>query len=212
MMPPFITKTARQEQPPIEKACTEVDESGGSNHAFPNRDDFADGVARNTSRDTTDRSRFRGQYPVEWRELSALVKAFAGHRCVRCKHPFTYDGVPVTCDELCDPFRGRLAQGYDAHDWSTPGLNFTVHHLDGDKSNGRWWNLLALCNSCHLSFQARVIPEQGYALEHSPWFKVYAAGFYAWHVGQLEPTRREVEGDLDRFLALGQPHLYPAVA
>lgn len=36
------------------------------------------------------------------------------------------------------------------------GLPFilTVHHLDGDKSNCHWTNLLVSCQRCHLHIQA----------------------------------------------------------
>jgi hypothetical protein len=81
----------------------------------------------------------------------------------------------------------------------------TVHHLDGDKSNCRWWNLLALCQVCHLYIQGKVIPERPWILEHSEWFKPYVAGFYAWYHASAEPTREQVEADLDSWLQLGQP-------
>lgn len=124
--------------------------------------------------------RFRNEYPPDWPETAARVKAEAGNRCIRCQHPH-------------DP-----AAGYC----------LTVHHLDGDKANGAWWNLLALCQRCHLKVQARVLPERPWFLEHSEWFKPYAAGFYASYYGELTITREEAEADLDRFLAMGQPYLY----
>lgn len=55
----------------------------------------------------------------------------------------------------------------------------TVHHLDGDKANLAWWNLAALCQRCHLEIQAKVVMERVYPHEHSPWFQVHAAGYYA---------------------------------
>jgi 5-methylcytosine-specific restriction endonuclease McrA len=125
-------------------------------------------------------SRFRNEYPVNWPEIAARVKAEAGGKCVRCGH-------------LHQP---------------EVGYCLTVHHLDGDKANGAWWNLLALCQRCHLRVQARVIVERQWLLEHTEWFKPYAAGFYASYYGGVHPTREEVEADVDRFLAMGQPHLY----
>jgi hypothetical protein len=151
-------------------------------------------------------TRFVNQYPPDWPLLKQLAKNAAGNRCVRCHHPFTVGGTPLACDVLCDHSRGRARDG--VHDFDTPGLNFGVHHLDGDKGNSRWWNLLPLDNSCHLTIQAKVVPEQGYMHEHSAWFLPFVAGFYAWKYGGLETTRAEVEADLERFLAFGQPHLY----
>jgi hypothetical protein len=152
-----------------------------------------------------------GEYPPNWKTISLEAKVAAGYRCVRCRHSFSFEGVPLFCVDDCDLSKGR--HGGDAITWDgdprLPGLNYGVHHLDGDKSNCRWWNLLPLCNSCHLKIQSRVIPERPWLFEHSEWFKPYAGGFYAFWFAKLEPTRLEVEADVDRFLALGQPWLYP---
>jgi len=183
---------------------------------------------------------YRGNYTANWPELSKLVKAEAGHRCVRCHHPFTEDGRPLACDDRCDYLKGRIKTGLGdliryyneadrrrgdgtitaagAHAPLIPGLNYGVHHLDGDKDNNRWWNLLALCNSCHLHIQAVVIPERPWLFEHSEWFKPYACGFYAYWYGfgedgaPLEITRREAEAVPAAFLKLGQPWLYESTA
>jgi hypothetical protein len=78
----------------------------------------------------------------------------------------------------------------------------TVHHLDGNKSNCAWWNLLALCQRCHLTIQSRVNPEQPYMLEHSEWFKPYVAGFYAKKYEGRDITREQAIEEMDRLLAL----------
>lgn len=80
----------------------------------------------------------------------------------------------------------------------------TVHHMDGDKSNCQWFNLLALCQVCHLSFQARVNPFRPFAGEHADWFRVYVAGFYAWHYLSKRYHRPYVEKNLERLLAFGR--------
>ena len=69
--------------------------------------------------------RFRGEYPPEWPEMATAVKDEADWRCVRCGHPHA-------------PRIGRT---------------LTVHHLDADKANCRWWNIPALCQACHLTIQ-----------------------------------------------------------
>lgn len=155
-------------------------------------------------------TRFTNAYPADWPLISQIAKVLAGYRCVRCLHPFNPGGRPECCDSRCDPSRGfHPARGLVTpyHIELLDGINYGVHHLDGDKANALWWNLLPLCNSCHLKFQARVIPEQEYMHEHSPWFRVYVAGYYAAQRG-LAITRDEAEADVDRFLAMGQPHLY----
>ena len=116
-------------------------------------------------------------YPPDWPAIARAVKEAAGWRCARCGHPH-------------DP-----AGGY----------SLTVHHLDLDPSNCRWWNIPALCQRCHLEIQARVVMERPWLLEHSPWFKPYVAGFYAFTVLGLELAREEVEARLEELLSLGQP-------
>lgn len=81
----------------------------------------------------------------------------------------------------------------------------TVHHFDGDKANCQWWNLLALCQRCHLQIQTRVNPDQPYMFEHSEWLKPYVAGFYAHKYEGTHPSRNEImltPGELDRLLSL----------
>lgn len=116
----------------------------------------------------------RGQYPENWQLIARQVKEAASWHCIRCGH---YNDQPS-------------------------GHVLTVHHWDGDKSNCRWWNLLALCQRCHLSIQGRVNPEQPYMFEHSNWIKAYAAGFYAFKYMGMEMTREQVEKGMDDLLAL----------
>jgi hypothetical protein len=143
----------------------------------------------------------RGVYPPDWSAIAERVKQQAGHRCIRCGHP-RGDRMIVTtkqhreltpCTEHCThPQDGKLRI-------------LTVHHLDGDKANCRWWNLLALCPVCHLTIQAKVIPERPYLWDHSRWFVPYVCGFYAHYYGQEDITRAEAEARPDYWLTLGQP-------
>ena len=77
-----------------------------------------------------------GEYPPDWPEIAQWVKTIAGWRCERCLMP---------------------------HESRFRGFTLTVHHLDGIKDNCELWNLVALCQRCHLSVQTRVefyhIPE-----------------------------------------------------
>lgn len=92
-----------------------------------------------------------GEYPPEWGILAWNIKKAAGWKCVRCG-----------------------AQ----HDPSA-GNTLTVHHLDLDKSNCRWHNLVALCQRCHLQIQHKVYLSRPWLYEHTQWFKPFAAGYYA---------------------------------
>ena len=147
----------------------------------------------------------RGEYPSDWVERSTRVRQAAGWRCIRCGHPAgdtrlrrdegAWCVALVECDANCaHPDDGKMRV-------------LTVHHLDGDKSNVQWWNLLALCQVCHLVVQAKVMPDRPYLFEHTPWFRPYVAGFYAWYYGRVALTREQVEADLARWLRAGQPWL-----
>lgn len=115
-----------------------------------------------------------GSYPPNWKEIARSVKDDAGWQCIRCQHP---------------------------HDVAS-GHVLTVHHLDGDKANCRWWNLTALCQRCHLHIQAKVRMDQVWPFEHTAWFRPYAAGWYAYRYLGLELSREEVEARLDELLGL----------
>lgn len=88
-------------------------------------------------------------YPENWSEIATACKNRAGWACIRCGH-----------------IHG-------------PGYILTVHHLDLNPANNKWWNLAALCQRCHLHIQAKVVIDRPYMFEHSQWFKPYVAGYYA---------------------------------
>ena len=113
-------------------------------------------------------------YPVNWDDIAKAVKDEAGWICVRCKHPHQREGWHI----------------------------LTVHHWDADKTNCQWWNLMALCQRCHLSIQARVKPHQPFMFEHSDWCKPYAAGFYAFKYLKERLTRAQAMLRLNELLDL----------
>ena len=135
----------------------------------------------------------RGEYPPNWSTIAQAVKDAAGWRCIRCHHPHETISARVACDERCSHSRTGKLRG------------LTVHHLDGDKGNVHWWNLLALCQACHLSVQARVIPERPWLFDHTPWFVPYVCGFYAAHYAGIDITRTVAERHAGLWLAIGQP-------
>lgn len=172
-------------------------------------------------------------YPLAWHKtLKQLVRELAGHRCVRCFHPYVCgqhgSGEWTPCDELCEhvgPLRlfgggaeidriDRLSGGFRASDLYRAHKGrcsveaqwriLTVHHLDGNKLNCRWWNLAALDQRCHLEIQGRVRMERPWLFEHSAWFKPYVAGYYAWTRLGLDLDREQTVARLDELLALGR--------
>lgn len=116
-----------------------------------------------------------GTYPPDWPEIARRTKEEAGWCCVRCLHP---------------------------HEPAT-GYTLTCHHLSMDKADCRWFNVVALCQRCHLEIQHKVILDRPWVmLPHSEWFTPYVAGFYAWKYLGLDLSRDEVMARLDELLAL----------
>ncbi len=128
-----------------------------------------------------------GQYPAQWPAFAMRLKEEAGWRCVRCQHP---------------------------HDPAT-GYTLTVHHGTMNKAQpfDHWWAFWVLCQRCHLSVQHRVNLDRPWVMaEHSEWFRVFAAGWYAWkYLGQTL-SREDVEARLDELLALERAHVLGELA
>jgi hypothetical protein len=158
--------------------------------------------------------------------IKALIRQRAGHRCIRCGHPYP-PGTPPTwspCDGHCthrSPFRWwadgagcellAVGVGSCAREMVAAGLRvealrrvLTTHHLNGDKRDCRWWNLTSLCQRCHLVIQGKVNLANPWPYEHSEWFKPYAAGYYAATILGEELDREETEARLDELLALAR--------
>lgn len=152
------------------------------------------------------------------------VREMAGHRCLRCGHPYRVGEVGgggewSSCDGGCHhagPVRIWFeTPGIEWQHFPDPGgfdaerdriesqwRILTVHHLDSDKGNCRWWNLAALCQRCHLRMQRTVVMGRVYNYEHSEWFKPFAAGFYAWKYHGEDISREETMSRLDELLSL----------
>ena len=118
--------------------------------------------------------RFTNEYNKDGAEKRRQAREAAGNKCIRCGSP------------------------------SVPGRILTTHHFNGDKANDEWWNLLALCQVCHLKVQGRVDPEVPWFLSHSNWLKPYVAGFYASKYEGRNITRDEAMNRLDELLAYEQ--------
>ena len=93
-----------------------------------------------------------GAYPADWPVIAKQVKDDADWICKRCTVPHNPDTATGDC--------------------------MTVHHFDGNRSNCERWNLMALCQRCHLSVQSRVDPNTGLLFPAALWSMPYIAGFY----------------------------------
>ena len=103
----------------------------------------------------------RGVYAQDWPQIAQAIKDDAGWICVRCQQ---------------------------AHGPAADGQCLSVHHFDGDKCNNEPWNLMALCQRCHLSIQGRVDPEIPLLMDPSDWIRPYIAGYYESGSGMPGPT------------------------
>lgn len=74
----------------------------------------------------------RELYPADWEAISKRIRARAGGRC-----------------EWCNAENGR------AHPVTGSLVVLTVAHLDHDPSNCDERNLAALCQRCHIRYDAR---------------------------------------------------------
>ena len=115
--------------------------------------------------------RFTNDYNPDGKAKRKEARERVGNKCIRCGSP------------------------------SVPGRILTTHHFDGDKSNDAWWNLLPLCQVCHLHIQGKVDPETPFFLEHSQWLKPYVAGFYARKYLGQNLTEHEVYARMEELLA-----------
>lgn len=129
-----------------------------------------------------------------------------------------------SCDTLCThrgPIRVRRSDGDDdiwfeeAEAFTPPGHMvsdgllveakwriLTVHHLDGIKGNLCWWNLVPLCQRCHLRIQQKVQMARVWPWEHSDWFQPFVAGYYAYVYLGEQLSLKEVRRRLDELLYL----------
>lgn len=71
-------------------------------------------------------------YPANWLDIAQQIKDQANWKCEHCN--YTHD----------------IPNGY----------MLTVHHLNMDKADCRYENLVALCQRCHLRIQATYKPGQ----------------------------------------------------
>ena len=130
-------------------------------------------------------------YPVAWNDIKEAVRESAGHRCVRCGHPYKCgehgNGEWTPCDARCkhEPDNSQpVSVGTVMHGRAQWRI-LTVHHLDGNKANCEAWNLAALCQRCHLHIQGKVKMDQLFfedILDVSPWFKPHLEGYIQAHI------------------------------
>src|SRR5215218_6639384 len=109
------------------------------------------------------RPQFRWFYPIDWRELSTVIRFERAHsRCERCRRPHgqvvCHLGDGRWWDEAERTWRngrGRELRGLPPPDLSLSRLRHTrvalaTAHLDHDPTNNHPRNLKALCQRCRM--------------------------------------------------------------
>lgn len=147
--------------------------------------------------------------------IKDMIREEAQNRCERCWHPYSKGaGKWSPCDDMCRHagevrwVQPPMPEGGLPHNEIPEPFReayyriLTVHHLDENKANCRWWNLVALCQRCHLRMQRTVVMDRPYHYEHSEWFQPYAAGFYAFKYLGEDLSREEVMARLPELLKL----------
>jgi hypothetical protein len=81
-------------------------------------------------------------YPKNWKEIVKMELIRAGNRCEMCGVP---NGSKIVWNE-----HGRWAIEVDGDFRITSKVVLTTHHIDGDKTNNKYPNLLVCCQKHHL--------------------------------------------------------------
>ena len=83
-----------------------------------------------------------GPYPDDWDDISRRIRDRAGGRC--------------ECTGQCGLHRGDRCCELDGENaqWASGKVVLTVAHLNHHPPDCREENLLALCNTCHLRYDA----------------------------------------------------------
>jgi 5-methylcytosine-specific restriction endonuclease McrA len=110
----------------------------------------------------------KARYPANWQEIRAAILDRAGHACEICRVPNKIRIVRGT-GEAADFYMDRDGNVFDADDSTQVGrirhsdfegtgrwvtVVLTIAHLDHTPENCEPSNLKALCQRCHLRYDA----------------------------------------------------------
>lgn len=130
----------------------------------------------------------RARYPKDWPQIRERILERAGHQCERCKAPnrtriargagkdagtYMLDSADVFCDTTGEHLGQCRHSDYEL--LRMVDVVLTIAHLDHTPENCSEKNLQALCQKCHLAYDA----------EH--------------HRANAQATRRAKSGTLELF-------------
>jgi len=110
----------------------------------------------------------KARYPANWDEIRAAILERAGHRCEQCKVK-NYERIARGDDRFADTYMTNDAEVYCANTGESLGqvrmsdyyvknmvdIVLTIAHMDHVPENCEPENLKALCQRCHLRYDAK---------------------------------------------------------
>lgn len=116
------------------------------------------------------RPEMRDKYPPDWKDIRARILVRAGNKCEWCGRPNGQAHAVAKDGAWCElggeqwhdskgtpiPSRGEIASCCEASDWHATRTVLTIAHLDHTPENCADDNLVALCQRCHLTYDAKM--------------------------------------------------------
>jgi hypothetical protein len=109
------------------------------------------------------RPEHRWLYPIDWKQLSTRVRfTRAGGRCDHCSRPHGcivhHLGNGIWWDEVQAHWRNgrgrKITPQHSIKPWLSTRVVLACAHLDHDPTNNNDRNLAALCQRCHMIYDA----------------------------------------------------------
>lgn len=99
-------------------------------------------------------------YPANWKQISLSIRERAGNRCEWCGVPNGVIGYREESGNFITLYQDKSEVGQRADTLTEDGIKLirivlTVAHLDHTPANCDPANLVALCQKCHLAYDAK---------------------------------------------------------